>query len=212
MSTWTLVHEANKKGLEIEFGAPIGHAVGIVTLVDGRQYYADGQNGFVEEIKTNIINLSNGSRILEIINHGDIQKGQVYPSGEKRFFPKFVFVDKDGGVSSTMSNVDSMLYKQRGGTDDEILKDYRDEASRVIKSKGIIGDEADKIMSQYEKEASKVIKLQPYAKEFKKRVENIDLDEMENIKGELFPGLEEFRNSPQYKNDEIRKNGPSSDY
>ncbi len=208
MSTWTMIHEAKKVGLNVEFGSPIGHAIGIVTTGDGRTFYADGQKGFVEEINIGEETLVNGSKIIEIVNYRDIQDRQVDRRGEKEFFPQFVFVDSQGGVSATMSNLDSMLYKQHTGN--------------------ITDEERKKYDSGYIEE---VETLQPYAKQFKKDVAVIGNNEvyegeelvidvllreprerMEEIKKALSPDLDQFRKSEQYKKDQDRKSGSRDKY
>ena len=127
MSTWTMKHELAKTNIKFAWGMPVEHAVGIVKLADEKLYYADGQNGFIEQVEADIKELPEGGRILQIKNYKEI--------GDRRkpFFPEFVFVFKNGGVASTMSNIDSMLYKQYVGEISEKQKQvYSPEDIRIV--------------------------------------------------------------------------------
>ena len=181
MSTWVMVYEAKKRGIKVDFGSPIGHAVGIFELADGSKFYADGQKGFVEEITTKVETLPGGSKIIEIVNYESIQVRQKEYNGVKEFFPQYVFVDSQGGVSATMSNLDSMLYKQFTG---EITDEIREKHSP-----GYIEE---------------VEVLQPYARVFQNEAASIVKERMEEIKQKLSPDLVLFRQSQQYMNDSER--------
>jgi hypothetical protein len=226
MSTWVMIHEANKKGIDIEFGAPLGHAIGIASLGKDK-YYADGQKGFVEKIDTEEILLPNGSKLLKIVNHEEIQDRQR----EGEFFPEFVFVDKDGGVSATMTNIDSMLFKNSEygkHTKEEIERHFTELADNELakleekkqqelllegvqvnvveeKHKGMV----ENVRRRYEQDARTYTSLLPYIKEFSDRTSEIQREEMEKVKQELSPDLEEFRSSDEYKKDEERLRRPS---
>ena len=54
LSAWALkekLQSATGPNLSFEFGYPPGHAVGIITVADGKRLYVDAQNGFVEEVE-----------------------------------------------------------------------------------------------------------------------------------------------------------------
>ncbi|MDO8598638.1 MAG: hypothetical protein Q7S02_00855, partial [bacterium] len=121
MSTWVMQHELAKAGVAFEWGSPVGHAVGIVTLRNGDRYYADGQGGFVERVTVDELPLPEGGKVLEIGNWREIQERR--PS----FFPRYVFVMPNGDVQSTIGNMDSMLYKQHLGPISEAQRRMRSE-------------------------------------------------------------------------------------
>ncbi len=212
MSTWVLVHEAKKKNINIEFGSPIGHAIGIVTLSDGRTFYADGQKGFVEEIKVTEREVGT-SKVLEIENYREIQDRMVDNKGEKEFFPQYVFVDSQGGVSATMSNLDSMLYKQfTGEITDEIRKKYNPGYIReveVLKPFAIDFQKDAQSIGQNKVEStmlSESVNLTPEDEiKFKKM-------RMEEIKITISQDLTTFRECEEYKADSKRLNGPKTSY
>lgn len=121
MSTWVMQYELAKTDIHFEWGLPVGHAVGIVTLRNGDRYYADGQGGFVERVVVEELPLPDGGKVLEIGNWREIQERR--PS----FFPRYVFVMPNGDVQSTIGNMDSMLYKQHLGSITEAQRRVRSE-------------------------------------------------------------------------------------
>lgn len=209
MSTWVLVHEAKRKNIDIKFGSPIGHAVGIVKLSDGRTFYADGQKGFVEKIKVTEHELGK-SKIIEIENYRDIQERMLDKNNEKEFFPQYVFIDALGGVSATMSNLHSMLYEQYTGelTDEVILKYIGEE--NTLAGSGLLTEE---VRRKVETIRAEIGSMQPFAREFQKRTKDIDKDRMLDIKDELlFPDADKFRDSIFCKVDDLRRNGQRNSY
>lgn len=180
MSTWVMQHETKKAGLQFAWGSQVGHAVGIITLKDGKTYYADGQGGFVEEIEYSEVPLLHGGKIITIKNHEDIQKRH------RNFFPKHVFSCEYGGVTATLTNIDSMIYKQ------------------------YIGDITDEVRKQYGEDALIVEQLQPFAKEFQSTVDAYDGEEnkqiLNHLLDELFPSAASFRASEQAIEDTNRLN------
>jgi hypothetical protein len=171
--------------------------------------------------------LPNGSKLLKIVNHEEIQDRQR----EGEFFPEFVFVDKDGGVSATMTNIDSMLFKNSEygkHTKEEIERHFTELADNELakleekkqqelllegvqvnvveeKHKGMV----ENVRRRYEQDARTYTSLLPYIKEFSDRTSEIQREEMEKVKQELSPDLEEFRSSDEYKKDEERLRRPS---
>jgi hypothetical protein len=178
MSTWTMQHEAKKAGLNFAWGSPVGHAVGIVTLKDGQRYYADGQGGFVEKVDVEEVPLLHGGKILTIKNHAEIQ------DKHKNFFPKHVFSSDNAGVAATMTNIDSMLYKQ------------------------YLGDITEDIRNQYGEDAVIVEQLQPFARAYQEQVAQLDPKAEKKVLNQmsdsLFPNVNDFRNSSQAKEEETR--------
>lgn len=127
MSTWVMQYELAKTDIQFEWGSPVGHAIGIVTLRNGERYYADGQGGFVEHIDTVERALPSGGLVIEIANWQEIQEQR--PS----FFPRYVFVMPNGDVESTIANVDSMLYKQHlGSITDAQRQELGQENARIV--------------------------------------------------------------------------------
>lgn len=184
MSTWIMKHELEKTNIKFAWGMPVGHAVGIIQLADNKLYYADGQNGFVEEIDTDIRQLPQGGHVVEIKNYQEIE-GRRPP-----FFPRYVFVFKNGGVASTINNLDSMLYKQH------------------------IGELSDAQKRDYGPDAKIVEQLQPYAIEYQAAmkkfaagttVDNKDETSPINLISEkLFLAEGQSHNSPEAQEDTAR--------
>lgn len=183
MSTWVMQHEINKTGLNFRWGAPIGHAVGILNLSNTDIYYADGQNGFVEKIKITENPIGNGAIVLTINNCEEIQERQP------RFFPKYVLTGPNIDIASTMTNIDSMIYKQHIGVIPET----------IVK----LGKATDVITQ-----------MQPYAIEFQQAISPLDKNNnktlINGVIDELFPELEKFRSLPEVKMDKKRLNNRSN--
>lgn len=185
MSTWTMLHELKKAGINAEFGAPVGHAVGIVTI-GGERYYADGQKGFVVKIDSEDVPISEDSRIVKIKNADELFT-QLKTRGEV-FFPNAVFVSEKGGVAATMTNLDSMLYKQ------------------------YTGEITDEVRQEYGPDIRYVEQLAPYAREYQGalrdfQISGTDKSPVNEMIDTLTPDISTFRKSPEAKADQARLNG-----
>ena len=180
MSTWVMQHEIKKVGLNFRWGAPIGHAVGILNLSSADIYYADGQNGFVEKIEVTENSIGNGAIVLTINNYKEIQERQP------RFFPKYVLTGPNVDVGSTMTNIDSMIYKQ------------------------YLGEITQEMEKKLGKDVEVIIQMQPYAIEFQEEMSHFSNDvnktAINNLMDEMFPELKQFREMSLVKADEKRMN------
>ncbi|MDO8622099.1 MAG: hypothetical protein Q7R80_02615 [bacterium] len=185
MSTWVMQHELRKVGIEVTWGSPVGHAIGIVTLRNGEQYYADGQGGFVERISAEARPLPDGGSVLDITNWRDIQGRR--PS----FFPRYVFVTPDGDVAATVANIDSMLYKQHLEPITEAQRQER-------------GAEDVRIVEQLQPYAQRVQDaLRPYATDERDHEGN-ELSPLNRVLEVVFPAANAVYQRPEFIEDESR--------
>lgn len=134
LSTWSLKEKLASSGVQditFEFGYPNDHAVGIITVADGKRLYVDAQNGYVAEITLQEVvdeqNMDTAYPIFEITSHqlltgtiGNEGKTQLTREDGCDYIPKFLGIQESGtlhtiGNFHMLINRESPLYATEAG-------------------------------------------------------------------------------------------------
>jgi len=113
LSAWSLKEKLQGiPHLQFKFGYPPGHAIGVVTLADGRKLYVDAQNGFAREVSfLKPIGTKETGAAYEIV---EVQQGEKVlgelPNGEKvsitradgcEYVPNYMGMSESGVLLTT---------------------------------------------------------------------------------------------------------------
>jgi hypothetical protein len=129
LGSWSLkekLHSAGINDYEFEFGYPSDHAVGIITVADGRKLYVDAQNGYIAEIELDETeHAEKGNTAYPIFEITDAKSlSHQLPDGSecvvarqngRAQVPRYLGIRKDGtlhtvGNMHMMTNPESPIY------------------------------------------------------------------------------------------------------
>ncbi len=139
LSAWALKEKLASAGvpdLQYEFGYPSGHAVGIVSIADGRKLYVDAQNGFVSEIEVQqvqdeanpdtaypIYEVTKSSRLSGNIP-GEGEVALARPDGSD-YLPKYLGI-QESGLLHSIGNLHMLVSKESPTYNTETAARFRD--------------------------------------------------------------------------------------
>ncbi len=122
LSVWSLKEKLQSAGvsdISFEFGYPPGHAVGVVTVADGRLIYVDAQNGFIAEVELEQVidsnNFDTAYPIYKIISSKQIlsslpaeKENAIMQHESSKYMPQYLGVREDG-LLHTLGNMHMLI-------------------------------------------------------------------------------------------------------
>ncbi len=115
LSAWCLrekLAQSNQDDVQFQFGYPSDHAVGIVTIADGRTLYVDAQNGSIAEVDLEEVS-NNGPKTaypIFSITESTILTQPARPNGIMHV-PQYLGIRQDGALH-TLGNMHMLKNKE----------------------------------------------------------------------------------------------------
>ena len=116
LSAWSLkekLSQANQSDLSFDFGYPVNHAVGIVTIADNRRLYVDAQNGYIAEVELEKVEDPQQQKtaypIFKIIRSTRLT--QPRRPGGSDYLPEYLGVRNDGTLH-TIGNMHMLINQE----------------------------------------------------------------------------------------------------
>lgn len=129
LSTWSLKEKlsaAKQDDLSFEFGYPADHAVGIVTVADGRRLYVDAQNDYIAEVELETVEDPNQPQTAYPISKITRSTRLTQPRrpGGSDYLPMYLGVRKDGALH-TLGNMHMLINRESPVFNTRVAEKFR---------------------------------------------------------------------------------------
>ena len=129
MSAWSLKEKlstTNQADLTFDFGYPADHAVGVVTIADGRRLYVDAQNGYIAQVELETVEDPDQPKTaypISKIAQSTRLTSPRRPDGSD-FLPTYLGVRKDGALH-TLGNMHMLINRESPVFDTQVAERFR---------------------------------------------------------------------------------------
>lgn len=129
LSAWSLKEKlsaAKQDDVTFEFGYPADHAVGIVTIADGRRLYVDAQNGYIAQIELETVEDPDQPKTaypISKISRSTRLTPPRRPNGSE-YLPSYLGVRRDGALH-TLGNMHMLVNRESPVFETEVADRFR---------------------------------------------------------------------------------------